>query len=274
MDINMRREYAQLNFDYVRETTPDPKKYYMHIHSDLELYYFVEGHVEYHVENSVYHLNPGDILIMRTAEAHCAQVFSDMPYERFILMFSPELLKQTMNGNLLAPYFDRPIGTMNHYPAHVLPAQYIRTCIDRMFLHEENTSRMRPLVYLLGILQEIYDVWTVHRQDYQFETADTLVSRIISYINRNLMELKNLQQLEQHFFLCQSHLNRVFREFVGTSIWKYVQTKRLITARELLQSGSKPQNVAVSCGYQDYSSFYRAYQKQFGHNPREDMVQP
>jgi methylphosphotriester-DNA--protein-cysteine methyltransferase len=39
--------------------------------------------------------------------------------------------------------------------------------------------------------------------------------------------------------------------------------------RELLRQGKKPTEVFSSCGYQDYSTFYRAYLQFFGYSPKE-----
>jgi len=264
------RVFEQITFDYMRESEPDLSDHYMHIHTELELYYFVEGSVEYRVESSAYTLHPGDILIMRTGEAHCALVDPAVPYERFTCMFSPELLKETLNSRLLSPFLDRPLGVMNHYQASELPSSYIHQCITRMFLQQDNTSQMRPLVYLLGILQELYDLWNTKRHENSPDQSASLAMQIVSYINQHLLELQSPRQLEQQFFLSQSQLNRVFREFTGTSTWEYVRTKRLFAARELLQAGIRPQEAAAECGYQDYSTFYRAYRKQFGSSPQEE----
>ncbi len=46
--------------------------------------------------------------------------------------------------------------------------------------------------------------------------------------------------------------------------------KRLLAARAMLQRGESAQKSAYACGFSDYSAFYRAYQKRFGHAPSAD----
>jgi len=120
------------------------------------------------------------------------------------------------------------------------------------------------------VLQEIYHVW--HRQsDLPGEQRELSVAmQIIAYINQHLYELKGLQQLEDAFFLSRSQINRIFRSFTGTSVWDYVQTKRLSAANELLLQGVQPGQAAQRCGYQEYATFFRAYKKHFGHSPQND----
>jgi len=183
---------------------------------------------------------------------------------------SASLLKETLNGKLLEPFHDRSKGKWNHYPAALLPQSFLHQCLTRMCNPENQDNEMKLLTYLLPVLQEIYHVW--HRQsDLPGEQRELSVAmQIIAYINQHLYELKGLQQLEDAFFLSRSQINRIFRSFTGTSVWDYVQTKRLSAANELLLQGVQPGQAAQRCGYQEYATFFRAYKKHFGHSPQND----
>jgi len=49
----------------------------------------------------------------------------------------------------------------------------------------------------------------------------------------------------------------------------YVRTQKCILAKNLIDNGQLPTAVYTSCGFKDYSSFYRAYIKVFGRKPSE-----
>ena len=250
---------------------PNPAHFMLHVHDELELLYFISGCADYQVEGTVYLPKPGDILIMRTAEAHTLLMPpNSAPYERIMVHFSPDLLKETLNGRLLAPFLERPLGRLNHYAADRLPGDFIHQCLTRMCAPENVTNEMRVLTYLLPVLQEIYHVWQQQADQPEENTEAPLATRIIAYINQHLYELKGLQQLEEQFFLSRSQINRVFHSFTGTSVWNYVQIKRLFAAREMLSQGILPGQAAQSCGYQEYATFFRAYRKHFGHSPQLD----
>lgn len=70
--------------------------------------------------------------------------------------------------------------------------------------------------------------------------------------------------------MSRSQIYRVFREYTGTSVWDYVRSKRLFAVRELMQNGVRPAKAASEYGFQNYSSFYRAYKKQFDCSPQDD----
>jgi len=271
MDIVDLRKHEHLSYDYCCEEKPDRRGFFMHLHTQMEVYYLVAGNVEYHVENHIYLPKAGDVMIMRPGELHTSQVELNHggPYERYNLRFSPELLKESLNSRLLMPFLNRPTGVFNHYPAEEIASDYIRTCFQRMLAHKTGDSEGRAVSYLIPILQEIYDVW-VTREKKEETSQNSLVSEIISYINQHLATMRSPQELTEVFYLSQSQIYRAFREYTGTSVWDYVRTKRLITAREQMQNGELPTRAATACGFHDYSTFYRAYMRQFGCRPQDD----
>ena len=103
------------------------------------------------------------------------------------------------------------------------------------------------------------------------DNPDTLESRIIRYINKNLDRELTIQALCDRFFISRTQLCQRFRQATGTSIGDYITAKRLMLARRLLRQNQKPTEVFTACGYQDYSAFYRAYQNYFGHSPRDEQ---
>ena len=275
MDVVDLRKHPQLSYDYSCEEAPNQKDYFMHTHTQMEVYLLLAGDVEYHVENHIYRPKAGDVMIMRAGEMHTskAQPEPGGAYERYNIRFSPELLKESLNSRLLIPFLNRPGGAGNHYPASQIPSAYIQSCFQRMFSKKEDEGGSRVMSYLIPILQEIYDAW-VRRESNQEKQhqmpQDSLAAKIISYINQNLFTLRGPQELTDVFFLSQSQLYRAFHEYTGTSVWDYVRKKRLISARERLQNGEKPTQAAAACGFADYSTFYRAYKRQFECSPQND----
>lgn len=271
MDILDLREHGLLSYDYTREENPQREKVFLHLHTQMELYYLLEGNVEYLVENQVYYPKAGDVILLRPGELHSSKVSPHHTgaYVRYNLRFHPSLLTQSLNSRLLAPFLDRPGGVFNLYTAQELPSDFILSCFQRMFAPENRDSEARALAYLIPILQEIYDVWLT-RDTPREMPQDSLPAQIVAYIHKNLATLRSPQELSEVFYLSQSQLYRAFREYTGTSLWNYVRTKRLITARERMQSGESPAQAAAETGFADYSTFFRAYKRQFGCNPQED----
>lgn len=270
MDFVKVQNQGEVFAAHQRQEIPILDEYTMHVHDFFELYMLLEGNADFCVETNVYALHPGDLMLIRPGEAHFARVSADHPYERLYVQFSAKMLTETLNGKLLTPFLDRPLGSYNRYTRQELPEPIVSACLAQIFQRDDNSSQMRTLAYVLPVLQSVYDCWQSKQHTPQPEVMNTLPNQIIAYVNQWLFELKNPEQIAKHFYISESQLNRVFRNYTGTSVWEYVRLKRLFFARELIISGKLPCEAAAYCGFAEYSTFYRAYKKRFGASPQAE----
>ena len=54
----------------------------------------------------------------------------------------------------------------------------------------------------------------------------------------------------------------------GISVMQYVQNKKMAMAKHYIMKGDSPGEVCRKCGYTEYSTFYRAYVREFGCSPK------
>lgn len=65
-----------------------------HAHDFLELYYFLDGSVTYYIEDQVYDLCPGDLLIIPAGKMHRPVIANEhAAYERMVLWITPQYLQ-------------------------------------------------------------------------------------------------------------------------------------------------------------------------------------
>ena len=62
---------------------------------------------------------------------------------------------------------------------------------------------------------------------------------------------------------------RKFREETGYTIHNYISSKRLLLARSLISQETPVLKAAQQSGFRDYTTFIRAYKKQFGTTPSQ-----
>ena len=243
--------------------TPLLEERKMHSHDNYEVYYLLSGDADFLVEATRYHLHPGDLLLMRKGEVHMFRLRSAAPYERMHVNFdiSP-LLSHLGMTDLLTPFRDRPLGTLNHYPAAHFSSHAFKQDLERICSAKDEEK----LLYLLPLLAEIKNAFETLKENPAVTVTDR-ASAIVSYINKHLSEELSLEELSSRFYLSQTHLNRIFRAATGTTVWQYITIKRLYFAKELLEQGKKPTEVPPLCGFKDYTTFFRAYKKRFGEAP-------
>lgn len=98
---------------------------------------------------------------------------------------------------------------------------------------------------------------------------ESIVNQIEYYISQKFNEDIRLDQFEEQFFLSKYHICRKFKEAKGISIHAFLTEKRLEHALSLLKLGMPVHEVYLQCGFNDYSSFYRAFVKKHGISPKE-----
>jgi AraC-like DNA-binding protein len=256
-------EYNQSDITLSRnlDTQPDPAMFAMHTHSFAELYCFLAGKGVFHIEGSSYPLSPEDILIIRPNEAHYIEISPDVPYERICINFSTELFSALdPAGELTRPFLDRKPGKRNLYPgADCMP--YLLN-----MLSSESNSRMAILANLILLLQKISQRFD--QNQVPTSEPDSIEYRIIRYINQNLHRDLSVQELCDRYYISRAQLSRRFKKVTGTSVGKYIAAKRMIACRHQILQGQRPTDLYIHYGYRDYSTFYRAYIRYFGHSPK------
>lgn len=245
---------------------PDTDMFKMHTHSTHELYCFMNGSANYYVEGNVYKLRQGDLLIMRKGEAHSLLINKQQPYERIIVNFSNEALVGETATSILNFIENRPLGRYNRYSATELKEKNLHYYLNRILATDDFAQKQ---LYLTLILNELCQKYPEPQENDQ---KHDIFIELVTYINSHLSEEITLDLLSANFYLSKTHLIRLFKKNTGSTVWNYLLAKRLVLARELLMSGERPTEVYLRAGFNDYSSFFKAYKAKYKKSPKEDFV--
>ena len=245
---------------------PNLNLFNMHTHDNYEIYCFLSGSAKYFVEGNVYHLKPGDIFIIKKAEAHSLLINADTPYERMVVNFSANSLLADDLQETISFLDNKPLGKNNLYSATKFKTKQWIYYLEKI-CSTENISKKR--LYLTVLVLELKEKY-IDICDNNTHT-DSFIE-ITEYINQHISEELSLDKICNHFYISKSHLNRKFKQLIGSTAWEYITKKRLILAKELLQNGEQPTTVYLTCGFNDYCTFFRAYKNHFGVSPKKDII--
>ena len=99
------------------------------------------------------------------------------------------------------------------------------------------------------------------------QIADSFLTKTLTFIDTHLCEKISLDELSLHAACSKSSLCHRFHEKMGVTVKQYVIEKRMALASKMMREGELPTAVASAVGYENYSNFYRIYQKHFGEAP-------
>lgn len=100
-------------------------------------------------------------------------------------------------------------------------------------------------------------------------TQHQRVDRILTYINQHIQNPLTIEELSENFYLSPSYLCRIFKSATGTTINKYITTKRITIAKSLLAEGKSVNEACEECRFNDYSNFLKTFTKAVGISPKK-----
>ncbi|WP_238475999.1 helix-turn-helix domain-containing protein [Clostridium manihotivorum] len=98
---------------------------------------------------------------------------------------------------------------------------------------------------------------------------DPRIQSILTFINSNLSSDLSIEVIANTFYLNKYYLMHLFKKETGYTLYGYIQKKRLKKASELIKVGVQASEVCSLCGFIDYSSFVRAFKKEFHLSPKQ-----
>lgn len=249
----------------------------LHHHDFYEVYFFLGGSVDYLVEGQTFRLQPEDLLLISPLELHQPVIHPDRdPYQRIVLWIKPEFLRRYSTPETsLARCFD--INRPGHTNLLRLPAQQqalIHSTLDELLSQTNGGQYGRDVMcraLLLQFLVQLNRLTPDAVGEVPKEEAPSLTDQVIAYIGSHYAENLSLDGLAKHFFVSKSYLSHEFARVMGVSVGRYITLKRLLIAKQMLNTGLRPTRVYQACGFRDYANFYRAFKGEYGCSPTESV---
>lgn len=99
---------------------------------------------------------------------------------------------------------------------------------------------------------------------------DKAIEEIIDYIESNLDSRLSLDEIAKNAGYSKFHLNRMFSDRVGHTVYKYIQMRRLTAAAEKLVYTKRPIiDIAYEANYGSQQSFTLAFHGLYDCTPQE-----
>ena len=271
-------DYSQYNLEktgYLKEdfrlfhiNDQTKKDFSYHYHDFHKIIVFISGKVTYHIEGKAYHLKPRDIQLVSQGAIHKPEIDPSVPYERYIFWIRDDLSCQELNtcfqkANDRSFNLVRADSALQERLKDLLP-EIEQTLQNKHF--GDTVLRDALFTQFMIYINRIF-LRTSSSPDKKTYSSDTQVEQLLKYINRNLSENLSIDQLAERFFLSKYHMMRKFKNETGYTIHNYITSKRLLMARSLISQGIPVMKAALASGFRDYTTFVRAYKKQFGKAP-------
>lgn len=246
---------------YVKDKTHTEQA---HIHSNFELYINISGDVSFLVENKLYPISRGDIIITMPNEIHHCVYNSTSLHEDYCIWINA----QGDMAKMLNLDTNRNKGEHNLISMTKEDKQRAIKLIQGMKSKYDAKSFKSP-----GALAELFSLFSlIGKYSYSDKSAivlPELLEDVLKYIDTNLGSECSGEKIASEFYISRATLYRMFKTHLNISPAKYIEAKRLSLAKEMLEKKKSIQEVYSTCGFNDYSHFISIFKKRFGTTPHK-----
>lgn len=230
-----------------------------HIHEHCEIYLNISGDVSFEVENHIYPVSRGSVIITRPYEYHHCIYHSSESHKHYWITFSAE-----QNEDFLRMFFDREKGKSNLILLDESELREICYVMDELLKNETDFLKRR-----INFLKIFYILKTGKRAEYtdSMEWIPETVAKALKYMDDHLTEEISVKMLSSLCNVSVNTLERYFRDALDTSPFAMLRKKRLVASMEHLRNGDMVSEAAAKSGFSDYSNYIQLFRKQFGITP-------
>lgn len=241
---------------------------YDHWHLSLEITMGLKGSYRYRINNRLFTVKPGDILLINSGNVHACETSEPQRSDALSIIFPHEFLKKACeNIDFLTFSLDR--GTKETY-------RELKEAMDEMyaiFVRREEIPNYQLM--LNSIVYRIIFLLINYFSDSSYPHCNVLsqrnlqqCERIIRFIDKQYQEPITLELLAQHMGISREHLSRIFKSNMGTTFKHYLTSIRMYYAYiELITTDMPIIDIALEQGFPDARAFIKSFKELYGITP-------
>ncbi len=276
MEMQEKKGYLNSEFRLFHLTDQETKEIEMHYHDFDKITIFIRGKVSYVIEGKSYDLRPYDIVLVRHNDMHRLFVDNSEVYERIIVYISPNFM-DAYKTDAYDLSFCFKKAKEEHSDVLRIPSleksSLFRSIVrlEKSFSDEGYAAELFRQVLFLEFMVHLNRAALKNRLEFIDTETNSKITAILQYINDNLTDHLNIDKIADTFFISKYYMMRQFKQETGYTLGNYISRKRLLLAKELILSGVPSTQACFECGYNDYSTFSRAYRRFFSEAPRDTL---
>lgn len=262
--VCIMEKYLKIEEKKFNKDTKDMPQF--HCHDYYEIYYLFSGKVRYLIDDNLFDINAGDIVLINKNKLHMTKKPETIYGENIKIYITDDNVDSLgENSEMFKECFDY---------IHITVPENKKKHIDSIFKkfraeYKNNDLFSTQLVnnYIYEILSNIYKLIFVDNEDNlgDISTQSNEINIAIRYVYNNYGERLTLSEVAKMVNMNPSYFSRYFKKVTGITFMDYVNNIRIKNAVSLItDTNMSLTDIAQACGFNNQSYFCRQFQKIIG----------
>ena len=230
-----------------------------HYHASFELYYMKEGKCNYFIDDCLYTVSAGDVMLIPEGIIHRTN-YPNAPHTRMLINFEKDFI---------APEIFAAALSLGYYYGNKAMKQKIEAIFSNIEREYERNDEM-SLHALRTYTEELFLLMIRNGgREQDAREGGSAVECAVKHIKENYMNDVRLSTLAEKLSVSPEHLSRIFKKDTGFGFSEYLTLYRLQRAEKMLfnEPGRSVGEIAYLCGFNDSNYFSYRFKEKYGIPP-------
>ena len=211
------------------------------------------------------------VLFFRPDELHFGRVSRAGVHSYLDFLIPCSFFEKFCKGSEIIKFITDKSENRVNYIVFDMPHQKIiyETAIDTIEILKSNdkNSDMKIFSLMLRIILLCSDFYEKQKHNpIDFQMPD-IVTGTMMYISENYKDKLSLEKLASRANCSVTYLSRIFKQYVGITIYNYIIATRIGNAQIMLKKNASVTETCFASGFDDCSNFIRTFKKITGKTP-------
>lgn len=241
------------------------QKFPNHFHDYYVIGFIEEGRRHLSCKNKKYAIGTGDLVLFGPGESHTCEPIDDKTLDYRCINIKEDVMRKVVfeiTGRDYLPRFTENV---------LFHSELVSSLRELHLMIIEETKDFKKEELFLFIIEQLITEYSDIVPEATIQETNMEIRTVCDFLEDNYMNNITLNELSNLTGLSRYYLIHSFTKEKGISPYNYLQTIRIGKAKELLEQGVAPIEVAMKTGFTDQSHFTNFFKKFIGLTPRQYM---